>query len=116
MNLHQKNTTMKPLNQNKMKKFKRKITVDGIEFFLETSMLTNGTTVITTLCNYNYLNTKTGFRIKVHYEGEESVKVHLLNVENKIKCIAESINGWKTVSQYLEQEGFDCDELTFKSE
>ena len=111
-----KNTTNKPLNQNKMLKFKRKITVDGIEFFLETSMLTNGTTVITTLCNYNYLKTKTGFRFQVHYEGEESVKMHLLNVENKIKCIAESINGWKKVSEYLENEGFDCDETTYLSE
>lgn len=99
-----------------MVNFKRKITVDKIEFDLQTSMLTNGTTLITTLCNYNYLNTKTGFRIQVHYEGEESLKMHLLNVENKIKCIAESINGWKKVSELLEQEGFDFDEPTLKSE
>tara|TARA_R110000868_G_scaffold92689_1_gene257066 strand:- start:46 stop:345 length:300 start_codon:yes stop_codon:yes gene_type:complete len=99
-----------------MKKFKRKITVDGIEFDLQTSMYTNGTTTIKTLCNYNYLNKKNGFQINLHYEGQESLKMHLLNVENKIKCIAESINGWKTVSELLEQEGFDCDETTYLSE
>jgi hypothetical protein len=95
-----------------MKKFKSKRTVGGIEFNLEISMLTNGATTITTICKYNFVaqgnKHESGFQISgVNYEGIESLKIHLSKVENKIKSISESLNEWKTVSEFLELEGFE---------
>jgi hypothetical protein len=94
-----------------MKKFKSKRTVGGIEFNLEISMHTNGATTITTICKYTYGEEnkhESGFQMSgLNYEGLDSLKVHLSKVENKIKSISESLNEWKTVSEFLELEGFE---------
>ena len=81
--------------------------VNGIEFRLEMSMINNGTSTITTICHYGDGKNGKGFQLSVNYEGEESLKLHLSKVQTKMESIAESLNGWKSVIEHLENEGFD---------
>jgi hypothetical protein len=81
--------------------------VNGIEFSLQMSMLNNGTNTITTICSYGDGENGKGFQLTVNYEGEESLKLHLSKVQTKMESIAESLNGWKSVIEHLENEGFD---------
>jgi hypothetical protein len=81
--------------------------VDGIEFSLRMSMVNNGTSTITTIGSYGDGENGKGFQLSVNYEGEESLKLHLSKVQTKMESIAESLNGWKSVIEHLENEGFD---------
>jgi len=81
--------------------------VDGIEFSLRMSMVNNGTSTITTIGSYGDGENGKGFQLSVNYEGEESLKLHLSKVQTKMESIAESLNGWKSVIDHLENEGFD---------
>jgi hypothetical protein len=81
--------------------------VNGIESSLQMSMLNNGTNTITTICSYGDGENGKGFQLTVNYEGEESLKLHLSKVQTKMESIAESLNGWKSVIEHLENEGFD---------
>jgi hypothetical protein len=81
--------------------------VDGIEFSLQMSMLNNGASTITTICSYGDGKNGKGFQLYVNYEGEESLKLHLSKVQTKMESIAESLNGWKSVIEHLENEGFE---------
>jgi hypothetical protein len=81
--------------------------VGGIEFHLEMSMINNGTSTITTICGYGDGKNGKGFQTTANYEGEESLKLHLSKVQIKMESIAESLNGWKSVIEHLENEGFD---------
>ena len=81
--------------------------VDGIEFSLRMSMVNNGTSTITTIGGYGDGENGKGFQLSVNYEGEESLKLHLSKVQTKMESIAESLNGWKSVIEHLENEGFD---------
>jgi hypothetical protein len=81
--------------------------VDGIEFSLRMSMVNNGTSTITTIGSYGDGENGKGFQLSVNYEGEESLKLHLSKVQTKMESMAESLNGWKSVIEHLENEGFD---------
>jgi hypothetical protein len=80
--------------------------VNGIEFHLQMSMLNDGTNTITTICHYGDGKNGKGFQTTSNYEGEESLKLHLSKVQTKMESIAESLNGWKSVIEHLENEGF----------
>ena len=40
------------------------------------------------------------------YQGEENLKEHLDKVKTEMVSVAESLNGWKTVIEKLEEEGY----------
>jgi hypothetical protein len=81
--------------------------VNGIEFRLQMSMVNNGYNGITTIGSYGDGENGKGFQLSVNYEGEESLKLHLSKVQTTMEYIAESLNGWGSVIEHLENEGFE---------
>jgi DNA-directed RNA polymerase specialized sigma54-like protein len=81
--------------------------VNGIEFHLRTSMKSNGYKKITTIVSYpGTSNCSDGFQMETQYQGEESLKEHLDKVKTEMVSLAESLTGWKTVIEKLEEEGY----------
>ena len=81
--------------------------VNGIEFQLRTSMSSNGYKKITTSVSYSGTsNCSNGFEMGTQYQGEETLKEHLDKVKTEMVSVAESLNGWKTVIEKLEEEGY----------
>jgi DNA-directed RNA polymerase specialized sigma54-like protein len=44
--------------------------------------------------------------METQYQGEESLKEHLDKVKTEMASLAESLTGWKTVIEKLEEEGY----------
>ena len=81
--------------------------VNGIEFHLRTSMRSNGYEKITTIVSYSGTSLcSEGFQMETQYQGEESLKEHLNKVKTEMVSLAESLTGWKTVIEKLEEEGY----------
>ena len=81
--------------------------VNGIEFHLRTSMRSNGYEKITTIVSYSGTSLcSEGFQMETQYQGEESLKEHLDKVKTEMASLAESLTGWKTVIEKLEEEGY----------
>jgi DNA-directed RNA polymerase specialized sigma54-like protein len=81
--------------------------VNGIEFHLRTSMRSNGYKKITTIVSYSGTSLcSEGFQMETQYQGEESLKEHLNKVKTEMTSLAESLTGWKTVIEKLEEEGY----------
>ena len=80
-----------------------KKTISGIEFDLKIELF--GNTIITIV---NVVGKQgAGFQLNSDYKGLESVKSLLSNVYTRMEHIAESLNGWESVIEHLENEGFE---------
>jgi hypothetical protein len=79
-----------------------KKTIIGVEFDLKIELF--GNTIIT---NVNVVGKQgAGFQLNSDYKGLESVKSLLSNVHTRMEHIAESLNGWESAIELLENEGF----------
>jgi hypothetical protein len=80
-----------------------KKTISGIEFDLKIELF--GNTIITIV---NVVGKQgAGFQLNSDYKGLESVKSLLSNIHTRMEHIAESLNGWESVIEHLENEGFE---------
>jgi len=80
-----------------------KKTISGIEFDLKIELFGSMMKAVVNVVGKQ----GAGFQGNSDYKGLESVKSLLSNVYTRMEHIAESLNGWESVIEHLENEGFE---------
>jgi hypothetical protein len=80
-----------------------KKTIGGIEFDLKIELFGSMMMAVVNVVGKR----GAGFQLNSSYKGLESVKSLLSNVHTRMEHIAESLNGWKSAIEHLENEGFE---------
>jgi hypothetical protein len=80
-----------------------KKTIGGIEFNLKIELFGSMMMAVVNVVGKQ----GAGFQLNSSYKGLESVKSLLSNVHTRMEHIAESLNGWKSAIEHLENEGFE---------